>query len=54
MNEREALTFTAVIPGTGTPIGPAGSVAEAGCIGTQLDMTARHMVERFVNLLGTV
>ncbi len=49
----EPLTFTAVIPNTGTPIGFAGGEGEAGFIKLQHYMTAEQ-IEQVLNLRGAV
>lgn len=47
------LTFEAVIPNTGTPIGFAGGEGEAGFIKLQHYMTAEQ-IEQLLNLRGCV
>jgi len=49
----EPLTFTAVIPNTGTPIGFAGGEGEAGFIKLQHYMSAEQ-IEAVLNLRGAV
>ena len=53
MSRPAALTFTAVIPNTGTPIGFAGGEGEAGFIKLQHYMSAEQ-IEALLNLRGAV
>ncbi len=48
MSESKALTFTAVIPNSGTPIGFANGEGEAGFIKLQHYMTAKQ-IEQVLN-----
>ena len=53
MPNPKPLTFEAVIPNSGTPIGFAGGEGEAGFIKLQHYMTAEH-IEAVLNLRGAV
>ncbi len=53
MTKTEPLTFTAVIPNSGTPIGFAGGEGEAGFIKLQHYMTASQ-IEQVLNMRGAV
>lgn len=53
MPKPKPLTFEAVIPNTGTPIGLAGGEGEAGFLKLQHYMTAEQ-IERLLNLRGAV
>ncbi len=53
MPKPEPLTFQAVIPNSGTPIGFAGGEGEAGFIKLQHYMNAQQ-IEQVLNLRGTV
>lgn len=53
MQKTKSLTFEAVIPNTGTPIGFAGGEGEAGFIKLQHYMTAEQ-IERLLNMRGAV
>jgi hypothetical protein len=50
---RPILTFEAVIPNTGTPIGFAGGEGEAGFLKIQHYMTAEQ-IQALLNLRGCV
>ena len=53
MPKPKPLTFSAVIPNTGTPIGFAGGQGEAGFIKLQHYMSAEQ-IEQVLNLRGAV
>jgi hypothetical protein len=53
MPTAKPLIFSAAIPNTGTPIGFAGDVGEAGFIKLQRYMTAEQ-IEQLLNLWGYV
>ncbi len=53
MSESKALTFTAVIPNSGTPIGFAGGDGDGGFIKLQRYMTVQQS-EQVLNLRGAV
>lgn len=53
MPKSESLTFEAVIPNSGTPIGFAGGEGDAGFIKLQHYMTAQQ-IERLLNMRGNV
>jgi hypothetical protein len=53
MQNPKPLTFEAVIPNSGTPIGFAGGEGEAGFLKLQHYMTAEQ-IERLLNLRGAV
>lgn len=53
MTASEALSFTAVIPDTGTPLSSTGGEGEAGFIKPQHHMRATH-IGQVLNLRGAV
>lgn len=53
MHKPEPLSFEAVIPNTGTPIGFAGGEGEAGFIKLQHYMSAEQ-IQSLLNLRGAV
>lgn len=53
MPKHKLLTFTAVIPNSGTPIGFAGGEGEAGFLKLQHYMSAEQ-IEQVLNLRGAV